>query len=85
MTAQTQSCKVSENIALKVKGIEKYMNSRKHVISKLRADKEILLNEIELEEFKIGIAMIRDKRRAELTKEEFNDLVEKFNARTTVA
>ena len=88
MTVQTPvAVKIvaSEDTVSKVKGIEKYLDSRKQVIAKFHAEKEIILNETQLEEFKIDVAKIRDINRAELTKEEFNELVDRFNARSTVA
>jgi hypothetical protein len=49
------------------------------------AEREILLTQIELQEFKMRVAEIGYKKRAELTEQDYNELIDRFNSRSTVA
>ena len=71
-----------------IKGAKNYMERHKDKIEKIREakrnDNEIQMSKKELKEFTERINHIREKKKKELTIDEFNELIARFNGRNTV-
>ncbi len=79
---------VPDMMLKKVNGADKYMERHKDKIEKIREakrnDNEIHRSKKELKEFTERINHIREKKKKELTIDEFNELIARFNGRNTV-
>ena len=73
---------------MEIKGAKNYMERHKDKIEKIREakrnDNEIQMSKKELKEFTERINHIREKKKKELTIDEFNELIARFNGRNTV-